>query len=117
MLPGMPYGLHFEVNEKAFEYESIMDVLKTTIADLEPIRRPPGMILPAQILESLLARISAPSRAIFVLRSQGYIEITTTYFFLTELFGIDRLDFRLEEFFELQGHQRPRMGSMSSGRK
>ena len=78
------YGLRFEINAMAFKYENCMDVEKTPIA-IETIPRPAGMILPGKVLELLLARIPVPSRAIFVIRPHGYIEITTRKFVESEV--------------------------------
>jgi len=82
------YGLRFEVNEKAFKYEAVMDVEKTPVADPNPISRPAGLILPGKVLEQVLAKIPVASGAVFVIRPHGHIEVTTRRFVLAEL-GID----------------------------
>jgi hypothetical protein len=80
------YGLRFRVNEIAFRYEQVNEVGKTPIAE-QPIPRSRDLVLPGKVLELLLARIPVPSGAVFVVRPQGYVEITTRRFVLAELQG------------------------------
>ncbi len=83
------YELHFTVSEKAFKFDNVNEVLKTPIADPNPVPRPTGLILPGKVIEMLLAKIPVPSGAVFVIRPHGYIEITTRLFLMAELLGID----------------------------
>ncbi|MFO0928549.1 MAG: hypothetical protein U0736_16250 [Gemmataceae bacterium] len=71
-----------EVNEKAFRFEALNDVLKTEIATPNPI---PAMdtVTVATVLKRILARIPVPSGATYILRPNT-IEITTGQFAIAE---------------------------------
>ena len=85
------YGLRFQVNDRAFKYEQLMDVRRTPIAE-QPIPRPAGLILPGRVLEAVLVKVPVPSGAVFFIRPQGHIEITTKQFLLAELNGLGPLE-------------------------
>jgi hypothetical protein len=82
------YGLEFQVNVPAFYYENFKEVEKTPIAEEKPIPKA-DRILPGKILEMVLARVPVPTGAVFVIRPQGYIEITTRRAVAAELLGVD----------------------------
>jgi len=66
-------GISFEINEDAFKNEAINEVAKTEIAQ-SPI--PEMNASMDRVLRKVLARVSVPSKAAYVVR-KGYIEITT----------------------------------------
>jgi RNA polymerase sigma factor (sigma-70 family) len=68
------YGVTFDVNEKAFKYEMLNDVVKTEVVNPAI----PGMknVTLARLLDKILARIPVPSGALFLIR-KDHIEITT----------------------------------------
>jgi RNA polymerase sigma factor (sigma-70 family) len=68
------FGVTFDVNEKAFTQDNVQDVLKTEIAQSNPI--PPMKAPLAAVLRKVLSRINADSGATWVLRRHA-IEITT----------------------------------------
>ncbi len=75
------YGVAIEVNDKAFKFENLPDVLKTEIATT-PI--PAVRTTLGSYLKRLLSRITTvPSGATFIIR-RGAIEITTGQFALGE---------------------------------
>jgi hypothetical protein len=78
------YGLSFEVNERAFRFDMVPDVLKTEIAQPNPI--PPMSATPAAVLRKVLARIPAPSGATFLVRKDA-VEITTGDALREEVWG------------------------------
>jgi hypothetical protein len=78
------YGLSFDVNERAFKLEMVLDVLKTEVAQPNPI--PEMNATPAAVLRKVLARIPAPSGATFLIRSDT-IEITTGEALREEVWG------------------------------
>src|SRR5438067_1804305 len=70
------YNLTIKVNEAAFKVEGIANVGATPIAEKGIPKA--ANIAPAKILEMVLGRVPSASKAVFLLRPQGYIEITTT---------------------------------------
>src|SRR4051812_18066196 len=71
------YGVEFDVNEKAFRYDQVNDVLKTEIANPTPI--PEMNTTLGSVLRKVLSRVAAPSGATYLIR-RDQIEITTGYF-------------------------------------
>lgn len=78
------YDLSFNVNERAFRFEMVPDVLKTEVAQPNPIG--PMNATPAEVLRKVLARIPAPSGATFLVRKDA-IEITTGDALREEVWG------------------------------
>jgi hypothetical protein len=78
------YDLSFDVNERAFKFEMVPDVLKTEIAQPNPI--PAMNATPAVVLRKVLARIPVPSGATFLIRRDA-IEITTDQALREEVWG------------------------------
>jgi RNA polymerase sigma factor (sigma-70 family) len=76
------YKVTFDVNEKAFKYEMLNDVLKTEVAN-PPIPTMKNVTL-AFVLNKVLDRIPIPSRAMFLIR-KDHIEITTGHAVRREL--------------------------------
>jgi RNA polymerase sigma factor (sigma-70 family) len=66
------FGYTFEVNEKAFQEDGLQHVRDSRIGEVPKM----GQTSLANVLRIILARIPAPSGAVFALRS-GSIEITT----------------------------------------
>ncbi len=79
------YDVSFDINEKAFKFENVMEVGKTEIASPNPIRAMKSVRL-STILRKILARIPVPSAATFTVRSD-HLEITTTTFQAQEIWG------------------------------
>ena len=75
------YRVTFDVNEKAFKYEMLNDVLKTEIANPNAI--PPMKTTLGTVLKKILARIGVPSGAMYLIR-RDVIEITTGTFATAE---------------------------------
>jgi hypothetical protein len=80
----MRYGLSFSVNEKAFKFEMVPEVLKTEIAQPNPIPEMNATL--AAVLRTILARVPAPSGATFLVRPDS-IEITTDQALREEVWG------------------------------
>jgi hypothetical protein len=78
------YGVDFEVNERAFKFEQLMDVEKSEIA--QPGIRPMKEVRLERLLKKVLSRIAVPSGATFLVR-RDCIEITTNQFVDTEVWG------------------------------
>jgi hypothetical protein len=78
------YDLSFEVNERAFKFEMVPDVLKTEVA--QPNAIPEMNATPAYVLRKVLERVPAPSGATFLVR-QDTIEITTGQALRDEVWG------------------------------
>jgi tetratricopeptide (TPR) repeat protein len=74
------YGVNFDVNEKAFKFEMVDDVLKKEIAN-PPI--PPLTASLGTIIRKILSRIVVNSGATFIIR-RDTIEITTGLFATSE---------------------------------
>jgi hypothetical protein len=69
------YNVTFDVNETAFTSEQLKDVLKVEIAQPTPI---PEMNAPLRhVLRKLLARLPVESGATWMIRKDGFIEVTT----------------------------------------
>jgi tetratricopeptide (TPR) repeat protein len=71
------YNLSFDINEKAFKFEQIMDVGKSEIAQPNPI--PEMHTTLSTVLRRILQRIPVPSGATYLIR-RDVIEITTLTF-------------------------------------
>ena len=71
----------FDVNAAAFKYDNVVDVLKTPVADPNPIPGFRGTL--ATMLKKLLAKVPAPSGATFIIRREN-IELTTEKFAVAE---------------------------------
>ncbi len=71
------YNLSFDINEKAFKFENIMDVNKTEIASPNPI--PEMHTTLSTVLRRVLQRVPVPSGATYIIR-RDVIEITTGTF-------------------------------------
>ncbi len=78
------YNLTFDVNEKAFKHEQVLEVLKTEVAS--PVPLPAMKVRLDTLLRKVLARIPAVSGATFLLRPDC-IEITTGDFLRREVWG------------------------------
>jgi hypothetical protein len=78
------YDLSFDVNEAAFKSEMLPDVLKTEIAQPNPI--PEMNATMGAVLKKVLARLPAESGATFVVRRE-VIEITTVAALRKEIWG------------------------------
>jgi hypothetical protein len=72
----------FHVNERAFKYEMLNDVLKTEIAN--PNAVPAMKTTLGKVISRILERVSVPSGATFLVR-EDCIEITTTQFVDAEI--------------------------------
>jgi hypothetical protein len=70
-------GVAIHVDERAFKYEQLMDILKSDIASARPL--PPMRAPLAQVLQRVLERLPVPSGATYMVR-EDHIEITTTQF-------------------------------------
>jgi tetratricopeptide (TPR) repeat protein len=75
------YNVSFDVNEKAFQVDQVMDVLKSEIANPNPI--PPMNATLGTVLKKILSRIPAQSGATYLIR-KDQIEITTGTFAAAE---------------------------------
>lgn len=82
------YGVEFDVNERAFKYEMLVDVLRVEVANPNPL---PAIKAPLYIvLQRILAKIAIPSGGTWLLRKH-HVEITTAAFARTEMAGKDRV--------------------------
>ncbi len=80
------YDLSFDVDEKAFKLDMVPDVLKTEIAQPNPV---PEMVATLDmVLRKVLSRVPAESGATFVIRRE-VIEITTVAALRKEVWGED----------------------------
>jgi hypothetical protein len=77
------YGVVFDVNERAFKFEQLNDVMRTPITDREALPSMKGTPL-AKVLQKVLNRIPTPSGATFLIRRDA-VEITTAYVVRREL--------------------------------
>jgi hypothetical protein len=80
------YGLPCVINQKAFEFENVVEVDKVQIASTLPVSEFRGPLF--TVLRKILARVPAPSGAALRLRGD-HVEITTGAF-LKELRKIER---------------------------
>jgi tetratricopeptide (TPR) repeat protein len=71
------YNLSFDINDKAFKFENVMDVAKTEVATPNAI--PEMHTTLSTVLRKILARIPVPSGATYIIR-RDVIEITTGTF-------------------------------------
>ena len=78
------YNLDFDVNEAAFKSDMVPDVLKTEIAQPNPV--PEMNATMGTVLKKVLARLPAESGATFVVRRE-VIEITTVAALRKEIWG------------------------------
>jgi hypothetical protein len=74
------YDITIDVNERAFRYEQVNDVLKTPVAE-QAIPEFTGTL--TTMLKKILAKIPVPSGATFIIRREA-IEITTEKFATAE---------------------------------
>jgi hypothetical protein len=81
---GKKCNVVFNVNEKAFKYENVQDVLKTEVAQPDPVV--PMKTTLATVLRKVLARVQVPSGVTWLLRPD-HIEITTGEFARREVWG------------------------------
>lgn len=80
------YDVEFDVQEKAFKFEMLNDVLKTEVANPTPV---PAMKAPiGEILRRILNKVPVPSGAVWLLR-KNHVEVTTGAFAKTEVAGKD----------------------------
>jgi hypothetical protein len=93
------YRVAFDVNERAFKFEMLNDVLKTEVANPNAI--PPMKARLDTVLRKVLQRIDVPSGATWLVREDA-IEITTEQFLITEVYlgGQRDLSSRAAEFEE-----------------
>jgi hypothetical protein len=78
---GKTCNVTFDVNEKAFAFEQLKDVLKTEVAQPTPIPEMKATL--ATVLREILARVPVGSGATWVIR-KDVIEITTQTFLAVE---------------------------------
>jgi len=83
------YGLIIEVKQRAFGLEEVPDVLKTEVANPNPL--PPVRERLGLVLDRMLARIPVASGAMWLLRDD-HIEITTGQFVEAETTGKRLID-------------------------
>src|SRR5262249_49605746 len=76
------YGVAFDVNERAFKFDNLNDVLRMPIAQDGPI--PPMQATLGTVLTKVLSRIPVPHGATFLIRN-NHIEITTQAFVKFEM--------------------------------
>jgi hypothetical protein len=82
---GRQYGVRFEVNQTAFRFESIPEVLNTDVAE-KPVPAMKNARLD-RVLTCLLKRITVQSDATYLVRHE-LIEITTSRFRNAEIWGL-----------------------------
>ncbi len=68
------YHVTFDINERAFEAESLNDIARTEVANRSPL--PPMKTTLERVLRKVLTRVPASSGAVFLIR-KDHIEITT----------------------------------------
>jgi hypothetical protein len=81
------YDVAFDVNERAFKYEMLNDVLKTPIAETNPIP-PMRKVRLRRVLAKVLERIMIPSGATWLIR-RDHVEVTTNAFARAEVYAGD----------------------------
>lgn len=74
------YDLTFDVNERAFKYEQLINVLRMPVCETQAIPAMKNVPL-SKVLETILARIPVPSKADYRVTPQGCIEVSTKLFF------------------------------------
>jgi hypothetical protein len=79
------YDVSFDINDKAFKFENVMDVGKTEVASPAAIRPMRNARL-STVLRKILSRIPVPSGAVYCVRAD-HIEITTGTFQAAEVWG------------------------------
>ncbi|HEY7310326.1 MAG TPA: hypothetical protein VH643_13260 [Gemmataceae bacterium] len=79
------YDVNFDINEKAFKFENLMEVGQTEIATPAPLGAMGNARL-GTVLRKLLSRIPVPSGATYLVRGD-HIEITTGTFQAQEIWG------------------------------
>jgi hypothetical protein len=79
------YDVNFDINEKAFKFENVMDAPKTPVTAENPLPAMKNVRL-SRVLDKLLSRIPVPSGATYLVRSD-HIEITTSIFQAQEIWG------------------------------
>jgi hypothetical protein len=76
------FDLTFEVNEKAFKFEQVAEILKLDIAPMRPMKN----VRLDTVLRKLLAQVPVASGATYLLR-EDHVEITTGTFRSAEVWG------------------------------
>jgi RNA polymerase sigma factor (sigma-70 family) len=76
------YGISFHVNERAFAFEMVDQVLTKEIIQSRPM--PPTIAPLATVLNRILDRITVASGAVYLIR-RNYVEITTGHAAQTEI--------------------------------
>ncbi|HEY7428926.1 MAG TPA: hypothetical protein VH682_32145 [Gemmataceae bacterium] len=79
------YDVNFDINEKAFKFENLIEVDKSEIAAATPIPAMKNVRLDT-ILRKILSRVPVPSGTTYLVRSDR-IEITTGTFQASEIWG------------------------------
>lgn len=79
------HGVPIDVDERAFKFENVMDVLTCQLADPNPIQ-PMRDVRLDLLLRRLLNRVPAPTGATILLR-RTHIEVTTGQFLQSEVWG------------------------------
>ncbi len=79
------HDITFDINDKAFRFESIMEVGRAEIVAADPIP-PMKNVRLSTVLSKILSRVPVPSGATYLLRSD-HIEITTGTFTQAEVWG------------------------------
>lgn len=82
---GKLYDVAFDINDRAFKFENVMDVGKTEIASPAAIPAMKNVRL-STVLRKILSRIPVPSGATYGVRAD-HIEITTGAFQAAEIWG------------------------------
>lgn len=73
------YELFFDINERAFRFDQLRNVDRMAVCETQAIPAMKNVPL-SKVLETILARIPAPSKAGYRVTPQGYIEISTKLF-------------------------------------
>jgi hypothetical protein len=81
------YGVAFDVNERGFKWEQVNDVLRTEIAQPNPIPEMKNARLD-MVLRKILGRVPVPSGATYLVRREA-IEITTGHFQRAEIWSME----------------------------
>ncbi len=76
------YDITFDVNEKAFKFENVQDILKTDVTPVRPMRN----VRLDTVLRKLLGLVPVGSGATYILRDD-LVEITTNTFVGAEVWG------------------------------
>jgi hypothetical protein len=82
---GKQYDIVFDINDRAFKFEQIMDVGKTEVVGSSPIPAMKNVRL-TSVLNKILSSIPVPSGAAFLVRTD-HVEITTNTYLASEIWG------------------------------